>query len=102
MDNRTLCGFKLLYCSTVQLKQDLMWLKPGHRNALTVFIRNKEDVNPYRGVFFVERAHILFYVICAVLFYGRYNDLVCNYKVSLAYVSYLLLGCCLHTGFDNG
>jgi hypothetical protein len=35
-------------------------------------------------------------------FYGRYNDLVCDYKLSLAHVSYNLLDCHFHTGFDDG
>jgi hypothetical protein len=39
-------------------------------------------------------------------FYCRYNDLVCEYKLSLAYMLndlfHTLLDCCFHTGFDNG
>jgi hypothetical protein len=39
-------------------------------------------------------------------FYGRYNGLVCDYKLLLAYMLndlfHTLLDCCFHTGFDNG
>jgi hypothetical protein len=36
-------------------------------------------------------------------FYGRYNDLVCDYKLSLAHMlnEYNLLDCHFHTGFDD-
>jgi hypothetical protein len=39
-------------------------------------------------------------------FYSRYNDLICDYKLSLAhnaerFVSYSLLDCNLHTGFED-
>jgi hypothetical protein len=40
-------------------------------------------------------------------FYGCYNDLVCDYKLSPSHMlndffSYLLLDCRFHTGFDDG
>jgi hypothetical protein len=34
--------------------------------------------------------------------YSRYNDIVCDYKSSLAHVSYILLDCRFQTGFDDG
>jgi hypothetical protein len=35
-------------------------------------------------------------------FYGRYNDLVYDYKLSLAHMPDDLLDCHFHTGFDDG
>ena len=35
-------------------------------------------------------------------FYGRYNDLVCDYKLSLAHMLNNLLDCHFHTGLDDG
>ena len=35
-------------------------------------------------------------------FYGRYNDLVRDYKLSLSHMLTDLLDCHSHTGFDDG
>ena len=40
-------------------------------------------------------------------FYDRYNDFVCDYKISVAHMlndffSYYFLDCHFHSGFDDG